>query len=300
MAIKIEELIEKGKGIEDVEEELAGIKELKWDSLNFDENLKIVKNKLDTTFVHIQELLRTIEESRKKREEIEEMLAKRKEDFSSLPHYKLYEQLKVETDLLFNIVSILALQLDTVMSVNEKLKGLLFEAKKYGVLSQKVETELEILRSERDTLKIFMEEMRKHNFEVVDKFTSKITEIYTNLLKAIEEIRMGKVEVDLTPLQKRIDELEERIRELESRSEEEKQTIKVVEDVKGKSLYEKVKKLMFEEGITDRFEIAERLGVTPMQVSLAGYKELLNKLKEKEKQESEEESEEEIEEEENG
>jgi uncharacterized coiled-coil protein SlyX len=297
MAVKVEELVERGKGVEEVEEELAGIKNLKWDFLGFERNLEIIERKLETSFVHIREALRNIETSKEERKNIEALLEKSKEDFSGIPHFHLYENAKKEIELMDNIISILALQLDVLSDVNQKLKDLLMESKRYGVLAQKTQTELDSLREIVNSFKTFMEETRKHLFEVTDRFTTIQTKTYSDIYNALAEIKSQRV--DLSPLLKRIEELEKRISELEGgeegeiemkKMEEKKEEIKPTPTsspiksspapsppLTAQEIKEKMRKLMME-GITDREELSKRIGIKPEILNALGYKRILREV----------------------
>ena len=287
MAIRVEELVERGKEIEEVEEELAGIKNLKWDFLSFERNLEIIERKLETSFVHIREAFRNIETSKEERKNIEALLEKSKEDFSGIPHFHLYENAKKEIELMDNIISILALQLDVLSDVNQKLKDLLMESKRYGVLAQKTQTELDSLREIVNSFKTFMEETRKHLFEVTDRFTAIQTKTYSDIYNALAEIKSQRV--DLSPILKRIEELEKRISELEGgegeiemekmeeKKEETKPTPTSSTSLTAEEIREKMRKLIME-GITDIEELSKKIGVKPVVLNALGYKKILREV----------------------
>jgi polyhydroxyalkanoate synthesis regulator phasin len=293
MAVSLKEYVEESGVIEEVEEELAGIKNLNWDVTNYDDNLKAIDHIVHTFFVHISEHLNRINELEKEIKETEELTRKESgETTKTDPWYQLYESQKTILDGWLRVVGYLALQLDVLDKVKNSLAGLLKEARTYGVLKQKVETELEVLKEIKQSYIDSLTKSREHMFEV-DK---RVSELLNSLV--------AQQKVDLTPLTSKIEMLEKKISDLEEKAKEEKYEVSEYEEekilpertlpekkvLKGLELTKAIESLVRDEGITDRLEIAKRLGVSPMAVSLAGYKNIVEKYsKTSEEEETEEE-----------
>jgi vacuolar-type H+-ATPase subunit I/STV1 len=284
MAVTLKEFVEETGVIEEVEDELSGVKDLRWDITSYDDNLKVIDNINHTFFVHISEHLKRIEDLKKEIQATEEAVKKEGgETISADPWYQLYETQKTVEELWLRIVGYLSLQLDVLDKVKLQLAGLIKEARTYGILKQKVETELEVLRDIKQTYIETITKMREHQFENDKRFA----ELLSNVL--------GQQKVDLTPLLSRIDMLERRIEEIESKkksfSEEvaREYPVEVMrpEPLRGLELTKAVERLIRDEGITDKLEIAKRLNVSPAAVSLAGYKYLIEKYVGKRKEEEE-------------
>jgi len=282
MAVTLKEFVEETGVIEEVEDELSGIKDLRWDITSYDDNLKVVDNINHTFFVHISEHLKRIADL-KKEIQVTEDAVKREggETVSADPWYQLYETHKTIEELWLRIVGYLSLQLDVLDKVKLQLAGLIKEARTYGILKQKVETELEVLKDIKQTYIETITKVREHQFENDKRFAE--------LLGSV----LNQQKVDLTPLLNRIDILERRIEEIESKKKSIAETeivrdypVEVIrpEPLRGLELTKAIEKLIRDEGITDKLEIAKRLNVSPTAVSFAGYKQLIEKYAGKKKE----------------
>jgi hypothetical protein len=286
MAVTLKEFVEETGVIEEVEDELSGIKDLRWDITSYDDNLKMIDNINHTFFVHISEHLKRIDDLKKEIKVTEDAIRKEGgEAISADPWYQLYETGKTIEELWLRVVGYLSLQLDVLDKVKLQLAGLIKEARTYGILKQKVETELEVLRDIKQTYIETITKMREHQFENDKRFA----ELLSNVL--------GQQKIDLTPVLNRIDMLERRIEEVESKKKSFAETdvsreypIEVMkpEPLKGLELTKAVERLIRDEGVTDKLEIAKRLNVSPAAVSLAGYKYLIEKYIGKKKEEEKE------------
>jgi hypothetical protein len=286
MAVTLKEFVEETGVIEEVEDELSGIKNLRWDITSYDDNLKVVDNINHTFFVHISEHLKRIADLKKEIQVTEDAVKKEGgETVSADPWYQLYETQKTVEELWLRIVGYLSLQLDVLDKIKIQLAGLIKEARTYGILKQKVETELEVLRDIKQTYIETITKMREHQFENDKRFAELLSSV------------LSQQKVDLTPLLNRIDMLERRIEEMESKKKSFAETevvkeypIEVMrpEPLKGLELTKAVERLIRDEGVTDKLEIAKRLNVSPAAVSLAGYKYLIEKYAGKKKMEEEE------------
>jgi hypothetical protein len=286
MAVTLKEFVEETGVIEEVEDELSGIKDLRWDITSYDDNLKAIDNINNTFFVHISEHLKRISDLKKEIQATENAIRKEGgETISADPWYQLYETGKTVEELWLRVVGYLSLQLDVLDKVKLQLAGLIKEARSYGIMKQKVETELEVLRDIKQTYIETITKMREHQFENDKRFA----ELLNNVL--------NQQKVDLTPLLNRIDMLERRIEDMESKKKSftEKDFLREYpvevmrpEPLKGLELTKAIERLIRDEGITDKLEIAKRLNVSPASVSLAGYKHLIEKYAGKKKMEEEE------------
>jgi hypothetical protein len=288
MGVTLKEFVEETGIIEEVEDELSGIKNLRWDITSYDDNIKEIDNINHTFFVHISEHLKRIADLKKEIQTTEDAVRKEGgETVSADPWYQLYETHKTVEELWLRIVGYLSLQLDVLDKAKLQLAGLIKEARTYGILKQKVETELEVLKDIKQTYIETITKMREQQFENDKRFA----ELLSNVL--------GQQKVDLTPLLNRIDMLERRIEEMESKKKSFAETdvlreypIEVMkpEPLKGLELTKAIERLIRDEGITDRLEIAKKLNVSPLAVSLAGYKQLIEKYSGKEGDEEYEEN----------
>jgi chromosome segregation ATPase len=283
MVVSVKEFIEESGVLEEVEDELSGIKNLNWDITTYADNLNIINNTIHSFFVHISEHLKRIEDLREEIKKVEEMASKEAGDSSADPWYQLYQSQKAIENFWFRIVGYLSLQLDVLDKANSKLAGLLSEARRYGILKQRVETELETLKALKESFMETLTKMREHLFEV-DK---RVGEVLSQIITATQQ------KVDLTPIMQRIEKLEEEIEEIKVGREERVERVEMEEEkpkkLSGIALTNAIENLVKNEGITDRVEIARRLGVSPMQVSMAGYKNILAKYSKVESEEEEEE-----------
>jgi hypothetical protein len=282
MVVSVKEFIEESGVLEEVEDELSGIKNLNWDITTYADNLNIINNTIHSFFVHISEHLKRIEDLREEIKKVEEMANKEAGDSSADPWYQLYQAQKQIEGFWFRIVGYLSLQLDVLDKANSKLSGLLSEARRYGILKQRVETELETLKALKESFMETLTKMREHLFEV-DK---RVGEVLSQIITATQQ------KVDLTPIMQRIEKLEEEIEEVKEVKKEEK--VERVEEEKPKELRgieltNAIENLIKNEGITDKVEIARRLGVSTHQVAMAGYKHILAKYSKIESEEEEEE-----------
>jgi hypothetical protein len=283
MAVTLKEFVEETGVIEEVEDELTGIKNLRWDITSYDDNLKVVDNINHTFFVHISEHLKRIADLKKEIQVTEDAVKKEGgETVSADPWYQLYETQKTVEELWLRIVGYLSLQLDVLDKVKIHLAGLIKEARTYGILKQKVETELEVLRDIKQNYIETMTKMREHQFENDKRFA----ELLSNVL--------GQQKVDLTPLLNKVEMLERRIEQMESNKKSFTETdvlreypieVTKTEPLRGLELTKAVERLIRDEGITDKLEIAKRLNVSPTAVSFAGYKHLIEKYVGKRKEE---------------
>jgi hypothetical protein len=286
MVVSVKEFIEESGVLEEVEDELSGVKNLNWDVTNYADNLNIINSVIHSFFVHISEYLKRIEDLREEIKKVEEMASKEAGDSSADPWYQLYQAQKQIESFWFRIVGYLSLQLDVLDKTNSKLSGLLNEARRYGILKQRVETELEALKALKESFIEILTKMREHLFEV-DK---RVGEVLSQIVVAAQQ------KVDLTPIMQRIEKLEMEIEKVKKMKEieekEEVEEVRVEEEkpkrLKGIELTNAIENLIKNEGITDRVEIAKRLGVSPMQVSMAGYKHILAKYSKIESEEEEE------------
>jgi hypothetical protein len=274
MVVSVKEFIEESGVLEEVEDELSGIKNLNWDITTYADNLNIINNTIHSFFVHISEHLKRIEELREEIKKVEETASKEAGDCSADPWYQLYQAQKQIEGFWFRIVGYLSLQLDALDKANSKLSGLLSEARKYGILKQKVETELETLKTLKESFIETLTKMREHMFEV-DK---RVGEVLSQTVASAQQ------KVDLTPILQRIEKLEmeiEKVKGMEEVGEEEKVEEFEVEEkpkrLKGIELTNAIENLIKNEGITDKVEIAKRLGVSLHQIAMAGYKHILAK-----------------------
>ena len=288
MPIKAKELIKESGVLEEVEDELAGIRQLSWDFTNFEDNVKFINSKMDVFFTHIQDDLMRLSKLEEGQNELEKKLEKLGEDLSDTPYYKLYEGSKLVRGILFRIIGYLSIQLDVLQTSVNNLVSLLKESKKYGLMKYKAESEIEILKTTRESL-----------INMMDKLFKEITTTLQTIAKTLGEIKTSTI--DLSPVERKLESLEIRLENLERRMEESRvevrtttpqvqvQTQQLVDDRMRK--FNELRRLILEEGITDRAELARLLNMTPMQVSLLGYKDLVKQATQKEKEVKKEEEE---------
>lgn len=271
-----------------------------WDIVNYEENVKFINSKLDNLFVHIKDDLKRLNDLTKEQNNFEAVVVKEAGDSSRDPWFQLYQSSKTIRAILYRIISNLAIQIDVLNNTIYNLQGLLLDAKRYGILKQKVETELQILGEIKNHLITTMDTMRKSYFESLAESDKRVNNILTLLSQVIIESKKGE-KVDISSLQSEINELKQKLEEKEKIPREEKEipertvTPVLEETPKRVKIFNSIIKLVRDEGITDKFEIAERLGLTPGQVAAYGFKRILEKygrVSEKEKEEETKEEEE--------
>ena len=287
MAVSLKEFIEESGVKEEVEDELAGISKLSWDFTNFSENIKLVRQTLHVFFVHISDELNRINELRRQIQKSRDELIKFGGPYKEDPWYELYESNEMVLQIWFKVVGYLALEVDILDKVVSHLVDLLSQAKSHGLLKAKVETELEILNT-----------LKQNFIETMKVLSDKVNESNNRLVTVLEQLlQQQKGQVDLSPLISRINQLEAEIEALRLRMENsagftypsnqpqpsyptQSPTLQKRE-LSSTELVEEIERLVRDEGITDRVEIAKRLGVSPMRVSLAGFKEIVKKYSKK-------------------
>jgi hypothetical protein len=239
MVVSLKEFIEESKVLEEVEDELAGIRGMTWHMTNYSENLETIKNITKTFYVHISELLDRINEIKYEQEKIKNELDKQGIDYSGDPWYVIYKSQETVDDLRLRIIGYLSLMLDTLNTVVNNLKMLLNEARSYGIMKQKVETELEVIKELKNNFIETLAKMREHTFEN-DK---RIAEILNKLILRQETYSSTFTE--------KIEKLDEKLEVLESELEnlksEKKKKLEVLESEPENLKSEKKKKLKAEE-----------------------------------------------------
>jgi polyhydroxyalkanoate synthesis regulator phasin len=296
MAVSLKEFVEKSGVAEEVEDELTGIKELKWDMLSYEDNLKKIDSAMKVFHVHINELMSRIEELKEGIKDVEELAKKEAGDPSGDVWYQLYEREKDVEALWFRIIGYLALQIDVFSMTLSNLMVLLKDARESGILKQKLEVELEILKTTVDNLMKVIDTLRQHMIEN----DRRVLEVVKSVTGLSTEEKIAELEGKIEELEQKIEELEEmKYEEVKSLAEkfpqpplekevkpeqkedkkEKKSELKKPESKKlsGIELMLEIERLVREEGITSDIEIAKRLGVSPLSVRLAGFKEILER-----------------------
>jgi chromosome segregation ATPase len=250
MVVSLKEFIEESKVLEEVEDELAGIRGMTWHMTNYSENLETIKNITKTFYVHISELLDRINEIKYEQEKIKNELDKQGIDYSGDPWYVIYKSQETVDDLRLRIIGYLSLMLDTLNTVVNNLKMLLNEARSYGIMKQKVETELEVIKELKNNFIETLAKMREHTFEndkriaeILNKlilrqetysstFTEKIEKLGEKLevleselenLKSEKKKKLKAEELEIKEQEKEQETDEEKIKEIIEEFEEDEQ-----------------------------------------------------------------------------
>jgi len=292
MAVSLKEFVEKSGVAEEVEDELTGIKGLKWDMLSYEENLKKIDSAMKVFHVHINELMSRIEELKDGIKDVEELAKKEAGDPSGDIWYQLYEREKDVEALWFRIIGYLALQIDVFSMTLSNLMVLLKDARESGILKQKLEVELEILKTTVDNLMKVIDTLRQHMIEN-DK---RVLEVVKSVTGVSSEEKIAELEEKIKDLEEKIEILEEmkyeEVKSLADKSsqpppeeeikpeqpqKERKEKKPESKKLSGIELTLEIERLVREEGITSDVEIAKRLGVSPLSVRLAGFKEILER-----------------------
>jgi len=292
MVVSLKEFVEKSGVAEEVEDELTGIKGLKWDMLSYEENLKKIDSAMKVFHVHINELMSRIEELKDGIKDVEELAKKEAGDPSGDIWYQLYEREKDVEALWFRIIGYLALQIDVFSMTLSNLMVLLKDARESGILKQKLEVELEILKTTVDNLMKVIDTLRQHMIEN-DK---RVLEVVKSVTGVSSEEKIAELEEKIKDLEEKIEILEEmkyeEVKSLADKSsqpppeeeikpeqpqKERKEKKPESKKLSGIELTLEIERLVREEGITSDVEIAKRLGVSPLSVRLAGFKEILER-----------------------
>jgi len=294
MAVSLKEFVEKSGVAEEVEDELTGIKELKWDMLSYEDNLKKIDSTMKVFHVHINELMSRIEELKNGIKDVEELAKKEAGDPSGDVWYQLYEREKDVEALWFRIIGYLALQIDVLSMTLSNLMVILKDARESGIVKQKLEVELEILKTTVDNLMKVIDTLRQHMIEN-DK---RVLEVVKSVTGVSAEEKVAELEEKIKDLEEKIEMLEEmkyeEIKSLADKSsqpppeeevkpeqkddkKEKKEKKTESKKLSGIELTLEIERLVREEGITSDVEIAKRLGVSPLSVRLAGFKEILER-----------------------
>jgi predicted RNase H-like nuclease (RuvC/YqgF family) len=294
MAVSLKEFVEKSGVAEEVEDELTGIKELKWDMLSYEDNLKKIDSTMKVFHVHINELMSRIEELKEGIKDVEELAKKEAGDPSGDVWYQLYEREKDVEAIWFRIIGYLALQIDVLSMTLSNLMVILKDARESGIIKQKLEVELEILKTTVDNLMKVIDTWRQHMIEN----DRRVLEVVKSVTGVSSEEKIAELEEKIEELEQKIEELEEmryeEIKDLADKSPQSppEEEVKPEQPQKEKERKEKkpeskklsgieltleIERLVREEGITSDVEIAKRLGVSPLSVRLAGFKEILER-----------------------
>lgn len=191
MAVKTEDLIKIYEDAEEFEDEIAGIKNLTWDLSTFSKNNELIKHKLEILFTHIKEEMSRIGKIIETERETIESYEKHGERIEDTPIWVIYQGSLTVRESLKKIISILSIQLDTLLTVNEKLVSILEDVRKFGYEKQKVELEIEVLRNVTEHMKSFMEQERNYRKQIAEEekkaIISTLEESIKNFSLALEK-----------------------------------------------------------------------------------------------------------------
>lgn len=317
IAISMKELTKVYENAEEFEEEISGIRKLMWDLSTYSKNVEQIKNKMEVLFTHIKEELSRIEKLSSIEKETIDQFEKHGIKIEDTQIGVIYKGSLSIRESLKKIICILSLQIDVLNVVIEHLTNMLDDVKKFGYEKQKIETQIDVLKNTVEYLKNFMEQERNYRKQINEDerriFLNMIEESNKNFSKMLEKMNdfienvanlrhedlafIKNYEREILDLKDRLEYLENSISEImQSRTTEAGQK-------RYANLYEAMKDIIFEKGITDKemlIEELKRLGfenVTPRKLAAFGYAQLVEKY-EREMQsieESETESEEESE-----
>lgn len=288
MAIKMKEIVEDSEEIQDFAKEIAGLKDMSWDITTFEHNIDKIERKAENNMVHIKEQMSNLEAIIKSEEEFIEEIKKESKDYHKNIFYKLYAGAKTSRDILNTVISYLALQLDVYSEAIQKMNYLLKEGKKHGMEKQKIDTELEILKSVKESMIAMAEQNRKTNFERSNASEEKLFKVMDRLTTGIEILVKYVKEEDkkkpdqnflIQNMTRRMEELERKSKEKPEPREprEHRRPTPKKELPKKVREFKKLKSLIENDGVTDITELADRMDKTPMQIRMMGYKKLVEK-----------------------
>lgn len=283
MVIKLEQIIVDKELQDDIEKEVFGIHKMVWDYLTFDENLKEVNHKGEIMLNSVLEQLKRLEENSRFINDFEAKLKKEDTNYQRNHWYRIYENCREQVNSLMLVIQYIQ-GIHNMKDISlEKMRELMVELRRYGILKQKVDTELEILKTLKESMTTTQEQLKKTLIEMQLQSDQRIYNMLANVIQTFIDLKSK----DTAKVTEELRMLREEIKKQEREPIMIPQPQPIMQDIYvdkrtqiNTQLFNELERLIRDEGITDKIELAKRLKVTPKKLESLGYKELVEKYSE--------------------